>query len=221
MAQCGIALRRRCSRWQQCAGVRINLRHDSIEWRRHARIREHGFIFVERSFGGQQGLFGCGQGVLGCRDSGAGFQVFALRHVNFLLRDQFRPGFLHVGQPRVGDVRNGVGRFRPALLFVRARYFLLGAPDGCFVLQQLLLQLGNFQHGQDLALFHVRAPIHVQLLDVAGNFRVHVDFLVGQKFRGDFQRAGKAFALHFHHGCLPHIGGIGLVRFAAAIGERG
>ena len=106
MAERGLALGRGSSGGQQRAGVRINLRYDSVEWRRHARIREHGSIFVERSLGGQQRLFGCGQGILRRRDAGAGFQVFALRDVNFLLGDELRPGFLHVGETRVGDVRN-------------------------------------------------------------------------------------------------------------------
>ena len=88
---------------------------------------------------------------------------------------------------------------------------------GRLVLHQLLLQFGDFENGEQLALLHVRAVIDVELLHVAGHFGVHVDFLKRQKLRGDFERAGDVLALHLHNGRHRRgIRGFGLAGIAAA-----
>ena len=64
MAERGIALGGGSSRGKQRAGVGVNLRHDSVKRRSHARVGEQSFVLVQRGFGGEQGLFGGGQGIL-------------------------------------------------------------------------------------------------------------------------------------------------------------
>ena len=80
------------------------------------------------------------------------FQVLSLRHVDFLLRDEFGRDFLHVGKARVGEVRDVVGGLRAVEFFVGAREILLAAVDGGLVELKLLLQFGDFQHGEELTL---------------------------------------------------------------------
>ena len=62
---------------------------------------------------------------------------------------------------------------------------------GGFIALQLLLQFGNFQNREQLALFYVRAPVDIEFLNVSGNFGVDVDLLKGLEFGGDFERAGE------------------------------
>ena len=64
---------------------------------------------------------------------------------------------------------------------------LFAAAEGGFVLSELLFELGDFKDGEELALLYVSSPIDVELLDVAGDFGVDVDFLVGEEFRRDFE----------------------------------
>src|SRR5580700_4417896 len=119
-------------------------------------------------------------------------------------------------------MRDAVSRFGTALFLARTRDILLATAHRGFVLLQLLLQLRNFQHREKLALFYVRAPIHVKFLDISGNLGVDVHLLKGQEFRSDLQSIGEVAALHLHHGCTWRLGGVfgsGAVR-AAAAGEK-
>ena len=120
-------------------------------------------------------------------------------------------------------MRDVVSGFGAALLFVRARHILLAAAHGRFILLELLLQFRNFQHGEQLALFYVRAPIHIEFLDVAGNLGVDIHFLVREELGRDFESIRKIAPLHFHHGCVGSVAwviGRGVVR-AAATGKNG
>ncbi len=107
---------------------------------------------------------------------------------------------------------------------LRAREILFAATDGGFVELKLLLQFGNLQDREKLPLAHVRAPIHIELLDVAGHLGVNVDFLKGLEFRGDLEGAGNILADGFDYGDARGVRWIvcaNLRSRAAAAGKRG
>ena len=91
----------------------------------------------------------------------------------------------------MGDRIGGSGAVQ--LLFGSLEILLAAFYIGV-VLLKLLLEFGNLQHSEQLTLFHVRAPIHVQFLDVPGHLGVDVDLLVGLKLRSNAQLARKIFA---------------------------
>ena len=113
----------------------------------------------------------------------------------------------------VSDMRDVISRLGAAEFFARAFLILLAATECGFVLSELLLELGDFEDSEKLALLDVRSPIDVELLDVAGDFRVDVDFLEGEKFGSDFEFVGKVLAGNFDHG---NVGGVGSVGFCLA-----
>src|ERR1700732_4772340 len=113
---------------------------------------------------------------------------------------------------------NLVTRFRAVEFLAGARQILIAAPDRSLVLLKLLLEFGNFQHREKLPLFHVRTPIHVQLLDVAGHLGVNINLLEGLKLGGNFECAGKIVPRHSDYGdarSIRRIVGAGLVRLSA------
>ena len=158
-------------------------------------------ILAERGLGDEQRLLGTGQRRFLRGNVRIRFHVFALGNIDLLLRDQFRTRFLNVGETRVGEMRDGVGRLGAIQIFPRARQFLIAAADGGFILLQLLLEFRNFQHGEDLPLLYVSSVVDVEFLNVAGNFGVHVDFLKRLEFGGDFQFVRNVASRHFHDGC--------------------
>jgi hypothetical protein len=200
-AKRGIALADRgCSCRKQGPREGVNLRHDAVERRRHARVIEHGLILAECGLGGEQGLFGGGERRLLRGNIRVRFQVLSPGDVDFLLRDKFRTRFLDVGQARVGKMRDGVRRLRAVQILVRARQFLIAAADGGLILLQLLLQLRDFQYGEELPLPYMSPVIDVEFLDVAGDFCVHVDFLERLEFRCDLQVIRDVPSRHFYDG---------------------
>ena len=91
------------------------------------------------------------------RDRGVCLEVFTLRDVDILLRNEFRARLLHVEKTLIGDVGDRVRG-------LSAIQFLMRAVGGGLVLLDLLLELGYFQDGEELTLPDVSAPI-----DIASN----------------------------------------------------
>ncbi len=160
LAQRQVTLVRRSSRRKQRAGVGIDLRNDAVEGRGDARISEQSLIFAECGFRGEHFLLGGRHRVARGGHARVGFEILALCGVNFLLCHQLGPSFLHAYQTCVGEVRDVVGGFRAIEFLAGARQVLIAAPSACFVLLQLLLQFGNFQLGEELALLYMRSPIY-------------------------------------------------------------
>ena len=74
-------------------------------------MREHRFVLFERRLGPDQRLLGSGDGIFRGGNTCVGFQVLSLGLVDFFLREEFRPAFLHVRKARVGemsDVKSGL-----------------------------------------------------------------------------------------------------------------
>ena len=141
-----------------------------------------------------------------------------MRDVNILLGDEFGPRFLYVGKAGIGDVGNIVGGVRTPKFLTRSLFVLFAAAEGSFVLSELLFELGDFEDGEELALLDVRSPIDVELLNVAGDFGVHVDFLKGKELRGDFEIVRKILACDLDDGDGGRVSviGFGLTRRAAS-----
>ena len=59
----------------------------------------------------------------------------------------------------------------------------------------------------------MRSPVDVELLDVAGNLGVNVDFLEGLKLRGDLESVGEVAPRDLDHGNARSIGRIVRVGF--------
>ena len=105
-------------------------------------------------------------------------------------------------------MRDGVRGFRTGEFFLRASDVLVAAAHGRFVQLKLLLQFGNFEDREKLPLRDVRSPIYVELLDVAGHLRVHIDFLVRLELGGNLEIAGRWPSLPPDDGDVRSVRGI-------------
>ena len=65
---------------------------------------------------------------------------------------------------------------------------------------QLILQLGNFERGQQLVRLNLVAEINLHLADIAGDLRVQFHLLVGPELGGHGHLIKEGLARHLRHG---------------------
>ena len=102
-------------------------------------------------------------------------------------------------------------------------YFGAGAHRGGIRSGQVVSHFGNLQDCQQLPLVHTVAYVDIDFLDVSGDFRHHIDFLVRLEFSGQHQSVGQifggrpgdgngrdfgGFAATRLHGLAPRAGGV-------------
>ena len=156
--------------------------------RRDLRIGEQGLRLVLTGLRDGELLPCRGEGRLRRRDLRLGHAVASIGLVNVLLRHEIRPRLQHARQPGGAEVRHLVHRFRTLEIRLRAVDLLLRALDARFVLLHFVLQLRNLENREELAGLHAIADVDVDRLQIARDFRVHVDLLKWPECGGDRQR---------------------------------
>jgi len=73
---------------------------------------------------------------------------------------------------------------------------------------QIIGHLGDFEHREQLPLRHAVSDVHVDVLDVAGHLRHHIDFLKRPELGGQDQVAGQVFGRDFGHGDGGRVRGV-------------
>ena len=146
-------------------------------------------------------------------DRCGGLQVLALRRIDFLL--------CHEAGPRFGDVVKAFIFEMTHIPFGRDLLELIvgllhpgsRGPDGCIVLLQFHLQLGNFQNRDWLARCDVRPVIDEQLLHLAGFLGIDVDLLEGHELGRERELLAHCAAGRLHNchcgfrGCCRRLSG--------------
>ena len=115
-------------------------------------------------------------------ERGFGREVLALRIVDFLLGDETVLFFGHAGQTLVLEVQDPVLGFIAADLVLRPSHFIGAGLDCRLIFLKLRFQLGNFEHGHDLALANARSVVDIQGPDVAGLLCIDFDLLERHEF---------------------------------------
>ena len=145
-------------------------------------------------------LPGSRQGGFRGSDLRFGHQVAALGIVDLLLGDQAGP-FGHYRRQAVG------GKMRHLVHLLGALEFVLGAGHlGVASLRtgvgaaQIVAHLRYFERGQQLPLPHPVADIDIDLLDIAGDLRHHVDLLKRLELRRQYEIPCEIFGRYFGHG---------------------
>src|SRR5262249_36413831 len=86
-----------------------------------------------------------------------------------------------------------VDRLRALHFATRAYDVALAAPLCRFRLQQLTFEFGDFEFGDDLALFHSVADINIDFSQIPGDLRVQINLLEGAELRRERQPLRQVF----------------------------
>ncbi len=163
----------------------ISLRDDAHKWRGDFRIVIQSLIVGQPRLGyGHLALRGLEAG-FGGFDLRFGGEILALRLIHFLLCDESGLALRDVVQALVLKVRDFVLRLDSTQLMLCVRDLIGHVLDGSLIFLQESLEFRDLQNREELAFFHVRTVIDVQLGHESGFLGEHVDFLEGHKFGGE------------------------------------